>query len=185
MKCAVTPYESILGEAFNRLHSNVRTAHVAPLTADGVFDVVHGTHWATHVLVALMKLPAAGIRVPVALSVDVVPARTSSRPLILRWKRRIGGTSLSTRQRAHRGFLIEEHGLGRIVFSLRAVNGCLLYEHASLRLLFLRLPHVLCPRVRACVSPEPQGWPVDVTVEWRGHLICRYRGTMQPSQATS
>jgi hypothetical protein len=135
MKCAVTPYESILGEAFNRLHSNVRTAHVAPLTADGVFDVVHGTHWATHVLVALMKLPAAGTRVPVALSVDV--------------------------------------------------SECLLYERASLRLLFLRVPRVLCPRVRACVSPEPQGWPVDVTVEWRGHLICRYRGTMQPSQATS
>ena len=181
----MSPYQALLGDAFNTLHPNVRRAHEAPLNAHGIFDVVHGTHRVTRMLVALMKLPAAGIRVPVALSVVFASARTNSGPLTMRWERRIGRTLLSTRQHAHRGFLIEETGLGGVVFSLRAANGSLFYEHAWLRFLFLRVPPVLSPRVRACVSPDAEGWHVEVVVEWRGHLICRYGGTMQPLQATS
>lgn len=179
----MSPYHAILGEAFDTLHPNVRRAHEAPLSAEGTFDVVHGTHRVTRILVALMKLPAAGSRVPVALSVVFGPARTKTGPLTLRWERRIGRTPLSTHQHAHRGFLVEEKGLGRMVFSLRAANGCLLYEHAALRFLFLRVPPVLSPRVRARVSPDPEGWHVDVRVEWHGHLICQYGGRMRPSQA--
>jgi hypothetical protein len=180
-----TPYQALLGDAFNTLHPNVRRAHEAPLNAHGAFDVVHGTHRLTRMMVALMKLPAAGSRIPVVLSVVIGPARMNSGPLTMRWERRIGRTRLSTCQHAHRGFLIEENGLGRVVFSLRAANGCLLYEHAWLGFLFLRVPPVLSPRVRARVSPDARGWHVEVIVEWRGHLICRYSGTMQPLQATS
>ena len=138
----MSPYHAILGEAFDTLHPNVRRAHEAPLSAEGTFDVVHGTHRVTRILVALMKLPAAGNGVPVALSVVFGPARTNAGPLTLRWERRIGRTPLSTHQHAHRGFLVEEKGPGRMVFSLRAANGCLLYEHAALRFLFLRVPPV-------------------------------------------
>jgi hypothetical protein len=176
-------YPAILGAAFATLHPNVRRAHEAPLRAEGTFDVVHGTHRVTRTLVVLMKLPAAGSAVPVALSVNVGPARTHGGPLTLQWERRIGRTSLCTRQHAHRGLLVEENGSGRMVFSLRAANGCLVYEHAELRFLFLRVPPVLSPRVRARVSPDPEGWRVDVRVEWRGHLICGYGGRMRPSQA--
>ena len=182
-RVSASPYHAILGEAFDTLHPNVRRAHEAPLSAKGTFDVVHGTHRVTRILVALMKLPAAGSRVPVALSVVLGPARTNAGPLTLRWERRIGLTSLSTHQHAHRGCLVEENGPGRIVFSLRAANGCLLYEQAALRLLFLRVPPVLSPRVRARVSPDPEGWHVDVRVEWHGHLVCGYGGRMQSSQA--
>jgi hypothetical protein len=180
-----SPYRAILGEAFDTLHPNVRRAHEAPLSAAGTFDVIHGTHRVTRILVALMKLPAAGSRVPVTLSVVFGPARTNAGPFTLKWERRIGHTSLSTYQHARRGFLVEEQGPGRMVFSLRATNGCLLYEHAALRFLCLRVPPVLSPRVRARVSPDPEGWHVDVRVEWHGHLICRYGGRMQPSRAAS
>jgi hypothetical protein len=165
----------------------VRRAHEAPLEAQGVLDVVHGTHRVTPILVALMKLPAAGIRVPVVLGVVSGPARLDSGQFAMRWERRIGHTPLSTCQYARRGFLVEESGLGRVVFSLRAANGSLLYEDAGLRFLFLRVPRLLSPRVRARVSPDPQGWCVEVVVDWRGHLICRYWGRMQPVhlQATS
>jgi hypothetical protein len=179
----VSPYHAILGDAFDTLHPNVRRAHEAPLRAEGTFEVVHGTHRVTRILVALMKLPAAGSRVPVALSVVFGPARTHAGPKTLRWERRIGRTSLSTLQHAHRGFLVEENGPGRIVFSLRAANGCLLYEYAAMRILFLHVPLVLSPRVQARVSPDPEGWHVDVRVEWQGHLICVYGGRMRPTQA--
>jgi hypothetical protein len=179
----MSPYQAILGDALATLHPNVRRAHEAPLTAEGTFDVVHGTQRITPILVALMKLPAAGSRVPVALSMTVDPVRTNGGPPTLRWERRIGQTPLSTHQHAHRGFLVEEHGQGRIVFSLRAANGCLLYEHASTRFLFLRLPHALSPRIRALVSPELDGWHVDVRVDWHGHLVCAYGGRMRPLQA--
>ena len=178
----MSPYHAILGEAFDTLHPNVRRAHEAPLSAEGTFDVVHGTHGVTRILVALMKLPAAGSCLPVALSVVFGPARTKTGPLTLRWERRIGRTPLSTLQHAHRGFLVEENGLGSVVFSLRAENGCLLYERAALHFLFLRVPPVLSPRVWARVSPDPEGWQVDVRVEWHGHLICHYGGRMRPSQ---
>ena len=179
----MSPYQAILGEAFETLHPGVRRAHEAPLTAEGTFDVVHGTHRVTRILVALMKLPAAGRRVPVALRVIFGSARTNAGPLTLRWERRIGRTPLSTHQYAHRGLLVEEQGPGRLVFSLHAAHGCLWYEHAALRVLFLPVPPALSPRVRACVSPDPEGWHVDVRVEWRGHLICGYGGSMRPSQA--
>lgn len=181
----MSPYHAILGEAFDTLHPNVRRAHEAPLTAEGTFDVVHGTHRFTRILVALMKLPAAGHRVPVSLSVAYGPARTSTGPFTMRWERRIGQTPLRTRQHAQRGFLVEQNGPGRMVFSLRAASGCLCYEHAALRFLFLRVPPVLSPRVQARVSPDPEGWHVDVRVEWHGHLICGYGGSMRPLQAAS
>jgi hypothetical protein len=181
----MSPYHALLGKAFDTLHPHVRRAHEAPLSAEGTFDVVHGTHRVTRMLVALMKLPAAGRGVRVALSVAVGPARTNGRPLTLLWERRIGKTSLVTHQHAHRGLLVEENGLGRMVFSLRAANGCLFYEHAALRILFVRVPPVLSPRVSARISPDQQGWHVDVRVEWQGHLICAYGGRMRPSQAVS
>jgi hypothetical protein len=179
------PYQELLGDAFNTLHPNIRKAHEGPLTAKGVFDVVHGTHPLTRTLVALMKLPAAGIGVPVTLKVIFAASQANSAPFTMRWERQIGHTALSTLQRAHRGCLIEENGPGRVLFSLRAVDGCLRYEHSRLRFLFLPVPPVLSPSVRARASPDPQGWRVEVIVEWRGHLICRYGGTMQLQQAAS
>ena len=179
----MSPYHAILGEAFETLHPNVRRAHEAPLTAEGTFDVVHGIHRLTRILVPLMKLPAAGRRVPVTLNVADVPARTSAGPFTQRWERRIGQTPLCTHQHAQRGFLVEALGPGRMVFSLRAASGCLLYEHAAVRFLFLRVPPALAPRVQVRVSPDPEGWHVDVRVEWHGHLICEYGGSMRPLQA--
>jgi hypothetical protein len=47
-----SPYQALLGEAFDTLHPNLRRAHEAPLNAQGNFDVVHGTHRVTGILVA-------------------------------------------------------------------------------------------------------------------------------------
>ena len=96
----MSPYHELLGEAFDTLHPNVRRAHEAPLNAEGTFDVVHGTHRVTRMLVALMKLPAAGSRVPVALRVVVGPARTDAGPLTLRWSAVSADVSLNASTRS-------------------------------------------------------------------------------------
>jgi Domain of unknown function (DUF4166) len=142
---------------------------------------VHGSHGLTRLLVALMKLPRAGERLPVDLQVTFDERRAQRRgsPDVL-WRRRIGPTALRTRQFAEGGRLVEDSWPGRAVFSLSVSGGRLLYDHVSLKCLGIPLPAWLSPRVRACVSPDATGWHVDVSVEWRGHLICRYWGTMRP-----
>ena len=175
----LSPYQELLGDAFDTLHPNVRAAHRVPLRANGVFDVTHGSHPLTTILVRLMKLPAAGDGVPVDL--HAVPGPTpsgASSPSIV-WNRRIGRSTLETCQFARRGFLVERSGPGRLIFSLRAADGDLIYERASSTLLHLPLPSALSPQVRARVSPDQHGWHVEVVVEWRGHLVCRYRGSMR------
>jgi hypothetical protein len=179
-----SPYRTILGEQYDALHPNVRRAHEAPLVADGTFVVVHGTDWMVPVLIALMKLPASGHDVPVALSVASELVSGNEQRTRLHWHRQIGRTPLVTRQHAGGPFLVEESGPARVVFSLRVEDGCLLYEHARLHFLFVRLPSLLSPRIRARVAPAPAGWHVEVVIEWRGHLICRYAGTMRPREAT-
>jgi hypothetical protein len=180
---ALSPYEVILGTDYDTLHPNVRAAHEPPLEAVGVFDVVHGAHPLGRVLVPVMKLPAAGNGQPVRLRVTACVADGAES--ILRWSRQIGGTPLETRQRAWRGLLVEEAAASRIHFALRATCGALQYEHVALRLCGMPLPAFVSPRVRACVSPEVDGWSVDVIVEWRQRLICRYGGRMRVEQRPS
>lgn len=180
---SLSPYQALLGDAFDTLHPNVRRAHQAPLRAEGQFDVVHGSNRLTPILVRLMKLPAAGTSLPVDLLVVLEPSPAGSISASMRWTRRIGRSTLETRQFARGGLLVEESGSGRMIFSLQAVAGDLIYERASSTLAHVRVPGRLSPMVRARVSPDVQGWRVEVVIEWRGNLICRYWGTMRPVQA--
>jgi hypothetical protein len=166
------PYRELLGESFESLHPNVQRAHVAPLSAVGVFDVERGTHWAVPALARMMALPSAGRRQPVVLRVD---AKSSS----LQWERRIGEVRLRTRQHATNGLLTERHGPGCISFRLRARDGALLYEQVDVRIFGVKVPDPVAPRVVAHVTPTTDGWRVDVTVSWRGTLVCRYAGTIR------
>jgi uncharacterized protein DUF4166 len=170
----------LLGDDYDTLHANVRAGHEAPLVADGVFDVVHGSHLLVPVLVWTMKLPARGTSVPVHLQVVAESATPGARSLGMRWTRRIGRSTLETRQFAQDDYLVEKSGAGSVVFTLRVAGGPLLYESASTRFMGVRVPSTLSPRIHACVSPDPAGWHVDVTVYWRSHLICRYWGRMRP-----
>lgn len=170
---ACSPYEGLLGRQFASLAGSVRLAHSAPLTAEGTLDVEHGEHWIVPVLIRVMKLPAAGPRQPVRL--DVASAGTD-----LRWTRCIGSSVLRTYQRASGTHLEEREGFGRIAFRLDAADGALLYEQAWIRIGGVRVPAPIAPHVRARVSPAGLGWNVEVTVSWRGHLVCRYAGTMHP-----
>lgn len=180
-----TPYREILGSAFDALHPNVRLAHSAPLAAEGVFDVEHGSQPLTRPLVALLKLPAAGRAVTVVLRVRLDASRADAARRTMHWERRIGATPLFTRQSARGGRLVERCGPGAIHFALHVEEGGLRYEQVSFRAFCVPLPRGLAPRVRALVSPEPDGWRVEVVVDWRGRLLCRYGGVMRPRKETT
>lgn len=180
-----TPYREILGSAFDALDPKVRLAHSAPLAADGDFDVEHGTQPLTRPLVVLLRLPAAGRGVPVVLHVRIEASRANAGRRTMHWERRIGATPLFTRQHAHRGLLVERCGPGALRFALHVEDGGLRYEQVSFRALGVPLPPFIAPHVRARVSPDANGWRVDVVVEWRGRLVCRYGGTMRPRETSS
>ena len=164
-------YETVLGEAFASLHPHVRRAHLAPLRAEGAIDVEHGQGWLARPVIWLMNLPAAGRRQSVRL--DVVEDGSE-----LLWMRRIGKSTLRTRQRAIGSRLEERSGLGRISFDLAAENGALVYRQASLHVAGLRVPSWVSPRVWAVVSAAAEGWHVVVTVKWLERIVCRYEGMM-------
>ena len=166
-----SPYEAALGRVFETLPPEIRRAHLAPLVATGTFDVDHGSHWITPTLVKLLKLPNAGGAQRVRLDV-------TARGKELFWTRRIGAVSLRTRQRAMGSRIVEQLGLGTIVFDIAASDGALSYRQCDLRLAGLRIPRSVAPRVTARVLAAPGGWHVDVVIEWRGHFICRYGGLM-------
>src|SRR5262245_12456979 len=172
MSCS--PYEAILGQAFASLHAHVRRAHLPPLRAEGTIDVEHGQGWLTRPMIWLMKLPAAGSRQPVRLDV----AEDGSE---LVWTRRIGGSILRTRQRASGSRLVERSGLRCVSFDLAVEDGALLYRQSSIHVAGLPVPSSVSPRVGAVVSAAAEGWRVEVTVEWRGRLVCCYAGTMRAS----
>jgi hypothetical protein len=169
-----SPYEAVLGEAFASLHAHVRCAHLPPLRAEGTIDVEHGPGWLARQTVWLMNLPAAGLRQPVSLNVVEDGAE-------LIWTRRIGGSLLRTRQRAIGSRLLERSGLGGVSFELSVKNGALMYTQSSIQIAGVPVPASLSPRIGALVSATADGWRVEVTVTWRGRIICRYAGTIRAS----
>lgn len=168
-----SPYRILLGTGFAALHPHVQRAHLAPLAAEGTLDVEHGAGWLTPLLIRVMNLPAAGRAQRVRLDVTPVDAEVD-------WTRRIGSSVLRTRQRAIGTLLVERHGIGRIAFALHVDDGALRYHQVSMRAAGIVIPSFLSPRVSARVSPERAGWSVEVTVSWRGDLVCHYAGTLGP-----
>ena len=175
-------YRAALGTAFDTLDSEVQRAHLAPLAATGTFDVEHGSAWFAPLLARLLKLPAAGRAQPVSLDVRAEGDE-------LHWTRRIGAVRLSTRQHAAGTQIVERAGIGTLVFALAVENGALVYTQVSFSVAKVPLPARIAPQVSARVSAaspfalramahERDGWNVEVHVVWRGHLVCRYWGTM-------
>jgi len=139
-------------------------------------NIVHGSHGMTRLIVGLMGLPAAGSEKPVTLRVTEEAGRGGPRQML--WIREFGASSLITRQSARRGRLVERSGPGTIVYTLHEKDGALVYEQESMRFLHVPLWAGLTPVVSARASPAAAGWDVDVVVQWRGHLMCRYAGRM-------
>src|SRR5215210_7273485 len=87
-------YPRIVGPAWANLSEPVRRLHAGALQGTGKFTVRHGERGMARLLTRLMGLPAAGVDVPVKLSVTTHKSGE-------RWQRTFGaGTLFVTEQRA-------------------------------------------------------------------------------------
>ena len=166
-----SPYQGALGSDFETLHPHVQRAHLPPLSATGTFDVEHGSTWFAPVLTRLLRLPAAGRTQSVRLEVRAEGDQ-------LRWTRQIGVVRIVSRQHAAGTHIIERAGIAAIVFALTVDNGALCYTQVSFTVAKVPLPSAVAPHVSARVSGTRDGWHVEVHVEWRARLVCRYTGRM-------
>jgi hypothetical protein len=83
-----------------------------------------------------------------------VALASASPAATMTWTRRIGITSLDTRQYARQGRLVERSGPGTVEFVLRVDDGALLYEQAGCRFLQVPLPRRSAPQVRAASGAD-------------------------------
>lgn len=135
----------------------------------GTFDVRHGATLAARLLARLLRLPAAGARVPVRLVV------TRARGVEC-WRRTFGGRDFVTYQRRTAGGLMAERaGLFELLFRLDERDGVRRYRQVgfAFRLGPLRvgLPRRLSPRVAARERVSADGSRVRARVRMSAPLV--------------
>lgn len=175
-------YPRIVGPAWANLSEPVQRLHTGALQGAGKFTVRHGESGAARLLTKLLRLPAAGVDIPVKLSVTTDKSGE-------RWQRTFGaGTLFVTEQRAgdESGLMIERIGRAEIRYRMEIAGGALFYRQTGTRLcigpLRLPLPRWLAPRIAARESALPEEKSthisVEVTLPVIGRLIS-YKGFIE------
>lgn len=150
-------YRRLLGGAWDDLPAPVRRFHERAGSWRGLFAVRRGENFISRLIATVMRLPAAGERVPVRLSVTPFPGGET-------WRRTFAGNSFDTEQRIHseeQHLMADRIGPTEIITRLEVeADGALVYRplRVSLRLGdFLRVP---IPR---SLSPESSAreWASD------------------------
>ena len=147
-------------------------AHVPPLMARGTANVVRPGGRLANWVTDRLRLPKAGLELPVAISVRDVDG-------VLHWERTFGDSHLATTQTLEAGLMHETLGAHRITFRVTTSDGTAVYESVGSRWRGISIPSVLCPKACGVVSPNGDGWKVAIEVHapLLG-LICAYTATL-------
>jgi Domain of unknown function (DUF4166) len=175
-------YPRIVGTtAWANLSEPVQRLHAGTLSGAGRFTVRHGERGLARLLIKFMRLPEAGVEIPVRLSITTDAAGE-------RWQRTFGvGAPFVTEQRAGdaSGLMIERIGPTEVLYRLEIAGGALFYRHTgtALRLgpLRLPLPRLLAPRIAAresAIDEKSTHISVEVTLPLVGRLIS-YKGFIE------
>jgi hypothetical protein len=161
-------YQYLLPDA----HLSVLAAHLPPLRAQGTADVVRPGGRLANWVADRLRLPKAGMALPVTISVREVGG-------VLHWERTFGDSHLATTQTLEAGLMHETLGAHRITFRVTTSDGSAVYESVGSRWRGIRIPALLCPKAKGVVSPNLEGWKVAIEVRapFLG-LICAYTATL-------
>ena len=153
-------YVRLLGSAFERLPSALRTFHGADrcLAAEGTLSVRRGPGPVRSALATLLRLPSAGESVLVGVRVYTDGGCEV-------WERTFVGARLISRQWAHAGLLVEQAGPARFAYRLSAGANGLRFAFARGWLFGIRLPSRCAVRVDARAdSAGDNSWHLHVSV---------------------
>jgi hypothetical protein len=177
-----TLYTRMVGQdAWANLSEPVRRLHKGTVQGVGRFTIRRGGSVAARAVARLMRLPSAGVDVPVRLAVTT-HARGE------RWARTFGtDTPLVTEQWAGAaGQIIERIGPTEVSYRLEVAGGALYYRHTgtALRLGPIRLPvpRWLAPRISARESALTNENSTHISVEVSHPLVGRlisYKGFIE------
>ncbi len=142
------------------------------LAGSGRFTVERGRTRRARLLGALLRLPAPGAAVPVALTVTRHGGYD-------RWARDFGGRRLVTRQRMARGLLVECVGPLRLAYAGTVAGGTLTLTCVRATAFGLPLPRWCAPRVTARVHGDDTALAVAVEIAAPGAgTLLRYAGRL-------
>jgi len=175
-------YPRIVGPpAWANLSEPVQRLHTGALAGAGKFTVRHGERGLARLLIKFMRLPEAGVDIPVRLSVTTHESGE-------RWQRTFGASEpFITEQRAGdaSGLMIERIGPTEVRYRLEIAGGALFYRHTGTALCLgpirLPLPRWLAPRIVAresAIDEKSTHISVEVTLPLMGRLIS-YKGFIE------
>jgi len=183
-----------MGKDWNGIDAGLRRFHgvTTPRYAAGAFNIQHGSNWPARMLARILRLPAAGLGVPIQLAVHCEPRPELPHGLVEVWDRNFGGRRLTSEQWIDStGLLVERFGLMEISFILRAENGALCFYGTRSSIaagwLRVRMPRWLTPRIEAraaCVPSQENGIAVSVRLLLPVlGLLLAYEGCVAPGSA--
>jgi hypothetical protein len=159
---------------WHELPAGLRAAHTVPLSAVGEFEVFRGNGWFANRVADVLRLPSAGKARTVRLIIEPFGARA-------KWMRSFDGRGYpSTFQWSENGKLFERAGKAVYVFEIVGNEDAIEYKQEEFRLIGIAMPKRLSMHVWAKVTPDGEGWHVEVTIHapFVG-LLCRYAGNMR------
>lgn len=187
-------YPLALGKDWHSIDAGLRCFHGVTTTryAAGAFNIQHGSNWPARMLARILRLPAAGLGVPIKLAVHCETRPELPHGLVEVWDRNFGGRRLTSQQWIDSaGLLVERFGLMEISFMLRAENGALCFYGTRSSIaagwLYVRTPRWLTLRVEAraaCVPFPGNGIAVSVKLLLPVlGLLLAYEGCVAPGSA--
>lgn len=168
-------YHRLLGNDFERLPPVLKSFHrLGQGVGSGRFTVRRGNRTLHRMLAAMFGLPREGTELVTRLDVRVEGEREI-------WLRRFGDVEVASVQWQEGDLLIEKMGTMLLAFRLSADESGMRFHFDHARMLGLRLPRWLSPRVRATVRGGESSWFVEADVSVPGlGSITSYKGELTP-----
>jgi hypothetical protein len=169
----LTPFQRLLGDAFDHLPEPVRRLHGLATTAHtaGLAEITAARNPTAWLVCKLAGLPKPGRDVPVSVSFH---PNGGGREF---WNRHFAGRRYASTMAAGHNHLVEHFGPFDLHFRLRPSEKGLEWSLIGWRLLGLPLPTISVPRIECLEAADGDRFTFDIDVAFPliGHVI-HYKG---------